>query len=211
MCVSESFCQRHLPLLFHILETSHDAICRGNILIGLGDLVVSFNNVVERNISILYQSLNDLDFDVKKNALMVLTHLILNGMVKVKGELAEMALCVEDADVRVSQMSKQFFAQLTTKDDSAIYNNIADIISNLWSRPTPLEEPTFRAVMRFLFGFIRKVWHLQHSYALKSRSAKLRMSRKKLFCASKIWTTIVVLAIYPSVSPSCNSIQKSPC
>lgn len=62
---------------------------------------------------------------MKKNTLMVLTHLILNGMVKVKGQLGEMAKCVEDEDERISDLAKLFFQELSTKDN-AIYNNLPD-------------------------------------------------------------------------------------
>ena len=62
---------------------------------------------------------------VKKNTLMVLTHLILNGMVKVKGQMGEMAKCVEDEDERISNLAKLFFQELSTKDN-AIYNNLPD-------------------------------------------------------------------------------------
>lgn len=56
---------------------------------------------------------------------MVLTHLILNGMIKVKGQLGEMAKCVEDPDQRIADLAKLFFTELATKDN-AIYNNLPD-------------------------------------------------------------------------------------
>ncbi len=43
----------------------------------------------------LSRSLRDQDLRVKKNALMVLMHLILNDMIKVKGQIFEMAICIE--------------------------------------------------------------------------------------------------------------------
>ena len=62
---------------------------------------------------------------VKKNTLMVLTHLILNGMIKVKGQLGEMAKCLEDKEPRIADLAKLFFTELSTKDN-AIYNNLPD-------------------------------------------------------------------------------------
>jgi condensin complex subunit 1 len=56
---------------------------------------------------------------------MVLTHLILNGMIKVKGQLGEMAKCIEDSETRISDLAKMFFKELSTKDN-AIYNNLPD-------------------------------------------------------------------------------------
>lgn len=62
---------------------------------------------------------------MKKNTLMALTHLILNGMIKVKGQLGEMAKCIEDPETRITDLAKLFFKELSGKDN-AIYNNLPD-------------------------------------------------------------------------------------
>ncbi|KAI8620435.1 non-SMC mitotic condensation complex subunit 1-domain-containing protein [Chytriomyces sp. MP71] len=155
MCVSSKYCDENLQLLFTILEKSTNPVIRSNIIIGLGDMAVSFNSLIDQNISYLYNRLSDSDLTVKKNTLMVLTHLILNGMVKVKGQLSEMAKCLEDADSRVSDLGKLFFTELATKDN-AIYNNLPDIISNLSHKDTGVDEEQFRSIMKFLFEFLKK-------------------------------------------------------
>ena len=53
---------------------------RSNIVIALGDVAVCFSNIVDENSNELYKGLSDRNLVVKKNTLMVLTHLILNGM-----------------------------------------------------------------------------------------------------------------------------------
>lgn len=104
----------------------------------------------------LYQGLADPSLHVKKNTLMVLTHLILNGMIKVKGQLGEMAKCLEDPDRRISDLAKLFFTELSTKDN-ALYNNLQDVISHLSIGKAAVDEETFERTMRFLFDFIEKV------------------------------------------------------
>lgn len=153
MCISSEFCEKHLQLLFTILEKSQDATIRSNIVIALGDMAVCFPTLIDDNISFLYNRLSDPDTLVKKNAVMVLTHLILNGMVKVKGQISEMAKCLEDTDQRIADLAKLFFTELASKDN-AIYNNLPDIISNLTSdNGQRLEEEVFKRVMKFLFSF----------------------------------------------------------
>jgi len=125
LCVSSQFCDQHHRLLFKILETSKDPNIRSNIVIALGDVAVSFSNIVDENSNELYKGLSDGDLVVKKNTLMVLTHLILNGMIKVKGQLGEMAKCLEDPEPRIADLAKLFFTELSTKDN-AIYNNLPD-------------------------------------------------------------------------------------
>ncbi|RKP07607.1 chromosome condensation complex protein, partial [Thamnocephalis sphaerospora] len=154
MCVSAEYCERHLPLLLTILEKSSEPTIRSNIIIALGDIAVCFNNLIEQNISFLYKRLTDPDLSVKKNALMVLTHLILNGMVKVKGQLGEMAKCIEDPDQRISDLAKLFFTELASKDN-AVYNNLPDIISHLSVGANAVDEQQFIRIMKFLFEFIK--------------------------------------------------------
>ena len=86
---------------------------------------------------------------------MVLTHLILNGMIKVKGQLGEMAKCLEDPDQRISDLAKLFFTELSTKDN-ALYNNLQDVISHLSIGSHAVDEETFERTMRFIFTFIEK-------------------------------------------------------
>lgn len=123
MCVSAEFCEQHLMLLFKVLETSKDPAIRSNIVIALGDIAVCFATIMDQNSDRLYAGLTDHDLTVKKNTLMVLTHLILNGMIKVKGQLGEMAKCLEDEEERISDLARLFFTELSTKDN-AIYNNL---------------------------------------------------------------------------------------
>ncbi|KAI8917711.1 non-SMC mitotic condensation complex subunit 1-domain-containing protein [Powellomyces hirtus] len=155
MCVSADFCEAHLQLLFTILEKAEDPIIRSNTIIGLGDMTICFNSLIDQNISYLYNRLNDKNPVVKKNTLMVLTFLILNGMVKVKGQISEMAKTLEDEDHRISDLTKLFFTELSTKDN-AVYNNLPDIISNLSHPETGVEEDAFRSIMKFLLEFIKK-------------------------------------------------------
>ena len=91
----------------------------------LGDIAVSFSSIIDENSNELYKGLSDQDLVVKKNTLMVLTHLILNRMIKVKGQLGEMAKCLEDEEPRVSDLARLFFTELSTRDN-AIYNNLPD-------------------------------------------------------------------------------------
>ena len=52
---------------------------------------------------------------MRKNTMQVLTHLILNDMVKVKGQISEMATCIVDHDERISNLAKLFFHELSRK------------------------------------------------------------------------------------------------
>ena len=155
MCVSSEYCEQNLPLLITILEKSQDAITRSNVVIALGDMAVCFNHLIDENTDFLYRRLNDDDASVKRTCLMTLTFLILAGQVKVKGQLGEMAKCLEDSDKRIADLSKMFFTELATKDN-AVYNHFVDMFS-LLSSEKELEEDAFKRIVKFLASFIEKV------------------------------------------------------
>jgi len=155
MCVSAEFCESQLQLLFTLLEKSPSEVIRANIVISLGDMAICFSSLIDENISHLYKRLSDPSLFVRSNTLMVLSHLILNGMIKVKGQISEMAKCLNEPDAKISELAKLFFAEMAAKDN-AIYNNLPDIISGLSSGDNALSEEAFRKVIDYIFSFIQK-------------------------------------------------------
>jgi condensin complex subunit 1 len=155
MCVSSEYCEQNLPLLITILERSKDPITRSNVVIALGDMAVCFNHLIDENTDFLYRRLNDKDASVKRTCLMTLTFLILAGQVKVKGQLGEMAKCLEDEDKRIADLSRMFFTELSTKDN-AVYNHFVDMFSLLTAEKN-LAEDALKRIIKFLAGFIEKV------------------------------------------------------
>ena len=155
MCVSGDYCEKNLPLLITIMERSEDPIVRSNAVIALGDMAVCFNHLIDENTDFLYRRLNDKDASVKRTCLMTLTFLILAGQVKVKGQLGEMAKCLEDEDRKIADLARMFFTELATKDN-AVYNHFVDMFS-LLSAEKSLDENSLKRIVKFLASFIEKV------------------------------------------------------
>jgi condensin complex subunit 1 len=104
----------------------------------------------------VYKCLKDKDVNVRRHAVLVLSHLILNDMVKAKGGLSELAVCTEDPDARVSGAAKLFFQELARKGNAApIYNHLPDILGRLSTSPEITAE-SFRSILHFLIAFIEK-------------------------------------------------------
>jgi len=158
MCVSSAACERHLPLLFTCLQREPWPSVRGNVMVALGDLAFRFPNAVEPWTSQLYRRLRDDDSAVRGQTLMVLTHLILNDMVKVKGQVAEMVLSLEDPHAPTADLAKLFFQELSKRGNNPVYNLLPDIVSRL-SQDSAVSRDTFRRVMPFLMSFITKDKH----------------------------------------------------
>ncbi|TLS23342.1 uncharacterized protein PpBr36_06625 [Pyricularia pennisetigena] len=177
MCVSAEYCEANLPLLITIMERSSDATVRSNAVIALGDMAVCFNHLIDENTDFLYRRLADPEPSVKRTCLMTLTFLILAGQVKVKGQLGEMAKCLEDEDKRIADLARMFFTELSTKDN-AVYNHFVDMFS-LLSAEAALDEESFRRIIKFLLGFVEKDKHAkQLAEKLAARLARCDTERQ---------------------------------
>jgi len=62
---------------------------------------------------------------------MVITHLILNDMLKLKGEIVDICMLLEDKDPNIRDQVKLFLHELHTKGQNNIYNLFPKAISRL--------------------------------------------------------------------------------
>ncbi|XVF07116.1 hypothetical protein REPUB_Repub06bG0110700 [Reevesia pubescens] len=154
MIIDAKFCDENLQLLFTVVENAPSEIVRSNCTIALGDLAVRFPNLLEPWTENMYARLRDPSVSVRKNAVLVLSHLILNDMMKVKGYINEMAVRVEDHDERISNLAKLFFHELSKKGSNPIYNLLPDILGKLSTQD--LQKGSFCNVMQFLIASIKK-------------------------------------------------------
>lgn len=155
MLLSSEFCDDNLQLLFTILEKSSLPKIRSNTIIALGDLAFLYPNQIEPWTAHMYSRLRDPSSLVRRSTVSVLSHLILNDMVKVKGQISEMATCIIDEDEKIQGLAKVFFMELSKKGN-AVYNVMADIISRLSDSEIGVEETQFQTILKYLFTFIQK-------------------------------------------------------
>ncbi|NXQ23847.1 CND1 protein, partial [Alaudala cheleensis] len=153
--VSSEFCDSHLRLLFTMMEKSTLPGVRSNLIIAAGDLAIRFPNLLEPWTSHLYARLRDPCPSVRQTAGLVMTHLILKDMVKVKGQVSEMATLLIDPEEEIVAVAQNFFGELANKDN-AVYNLLPDIISHLSDPNSGIEEESFHTIMRHLFSYITK-------------------------------------------------------
>ncbi|KGL82289.1 Condensin complex subunit 1, partial [Tinamus guttatus] len=162
--ISSEFCDSHLRLLFTMMEKSTLPGVRSNLMIAAGDLAIRFPNLVEPWTPHLYARLRDPCQNVRQTAGLVMTHLILKDMVKVKGQVSEMAALLVDPEETIMGLAQNFFSELSNKasralcpaQDNAIYNLLPDIISRLSDPECGVDEESFHTIMRHLFSYITK-------------------------------------------------------
>uniref|UniRef100_A0A3Q1J8Q8 Condensin complex subunit 1 n=2 Tax=Anabas testudineus TaxID=64144 RepID=A0A3Q1J8Q8_ANATE len=157
MMISPSVCEENIRLMFTVLERSAFPVVRANAIIALGDLTVRFPNILEPWTQNLYARLSDEVPSVRQTAVTVLTQLVLKDVLKVKGQVSEVAVLLIDPEPHITSLALNFFNELATKDN-AIYNLLPDIISRL-------SDPER--------GMIRQLYTIQlFSYITKERQTE---------------------------------------
>ncbi|KAJ8287804.1 hypothetical protein COCON_G00004630 [Conger conger] len=155
MMISPSVCEENIRLLFTVLERSSLPVVRANTIIALGDLTVRFPNILEPWTQNLYARLSDESSSVRQTAVTVLTQLVLKDVLKVKGQVSEVAILLIDAQPHIASLALNFFNELASKDN-AIYNLLPDIISRLSDPERGMKEEDFHTIMKQLFSYITK-------------------------------------------------------
>ncbi|OTF73655.1 condensin complex subunit 1-like protein, partial [Euroglyphus maynei] len=137
----------------------------------------------------IFGCLTDDNLQVKNNALIVLTRLILTDMIKPKGHISKIAQLVTDDDASISSSARLFFVELGKKNNVYIYNYLPDIISNL-SGVNGMNEAKFHDMVNFLFELLEKtrnteslVTKLCHRF---SNTTDERIWRDLSYCLSQL-------------------------
>ncbi|KAL4150907.1 hypothetical protein PRNP1_010302 [Phytophthora ramorum] len=189
MAVSEEFCEKHLQLLFTILQNSPQPSVRGDVIIALGDLSFRFPNLVEPWTSHLYNRLRDVNLNVRKNTIVVLSHLILNDMIKVKGQVSEIAISLVDENDGIRNLAKLFFFELSKKGNNPIYNMLPDAIGQL-STSELVSNPEFQTITQFLIQFIAKEKQIESIVEKLAQrfptASKAQQQRDLAYCLARL-------------------------
>ncbi|OXU31675.1 hypothetical protein TSAR_000716 [Trichomalopsis sarcophagae] len=155
MTISSNFCEANLQLFVTILERSTHPQIRANILIGLADLMTRFPNQIEPWTSHIYGRLKDDNLRVRTTCVRMLSNLILGEMIRVKGQVAQLALCMVDENDTIRSDTKQLFKDLSQKGN-ALYNVMPDILSCLSDSELNLSEKNFQEIIKYILGLLQK-------------------------------------------------------
>lgn len=155
MLASSEYCEKHLQLVFTMMEKSVVPQIRSNLVYAMGDLANRFPNLIEPWTKHFYSRLSDKSSQVRQDTILVLKHLITNEMLKVRGQISDLALCIVDPEPNISSMAILLFQELAKKGNT-LYNVMPDIISRLSNPSAEVEEEKFQAIMKFLMQLIQK-------------------------------------------------------
>lgn len=150
MCINPNFCKQNLELLLNVANSHENPDLRSSAIVGLGDLVMRHPNMLEENSSRIFNLLSDPEIKVRKKALLIISHLVLNDMLKMKGLMANILKCYLDKDLK--GVVAVFIEELNQKGKTDIFNMIPDSISNLLKME--LTHTDFKSIADMIFSYI---------------------------------------------------------
>uniref|UniRef100_A0A182NKW6 Condensin complex subunit 1 n=1 Tax=Anopheles dirus TaxID=7168 RepID=A0A182NKW6_9DIPT len=187
MAVSSKFCEDNMPFLMNIFKHTRNTHIKCNIVIGLSDFTFRFPNVIEPWTKHMYATLHEPDVELRMTAVKMLSHLILHEMIRVKGQISDLASCLVDPVCEIRTITEQFFKEIANKSN-ILYNVLPDIISRLSDPKLQLEEEKYHIIMRYIIGLINKdkqIESLVEKLCLRFRvTTEVRQWRDIAFCLS---------------------------
>jgi condensin complex subunit 1 len=188
MCVSSKVCAQHLDILFGLLQSKIEFGVKANIIISLADLFTKFPNLMNERVKDIFMLLHDKECLVRQQALMVITHLILNDMLKIRGEIVDICMLLEDTDERIRDQVKLFLHELHSKGSHLIYNMFLKAVSRLSKEFEHLQKTEFENIARNLMHYIKQdkqTETLIEKLCLKLKNSTLPTEwRNTAFCIS---------------------------
>lgn len=192
MTVSSLFCEEQLPFLMNILQLTTNIKIKCNIIIGLTDFTFRFPNIIEPWTNHFYAALYEKNDEVRLTAVKMLSHLIMHEMIRVKGQISDLVLCIVDENAEIKQMTQQFFKEIATKSN-ILYNVLPDIISRLSDPESKITEERYHTIMQFIMDLVKKdrqVESLVEKLCLRFRcTTEERQWRDIAFCLSLLTYT----------------------
>lgn len=190
LCVSQKFCAEHLGKVFQLLQSKTDKVNKGNLIICIGDLFNRFPNVMQENKAEVFKLLHDESSHVRKNALMVISHLILNDMLKVGDKIVDIVMLLDDSEVKIRDLVQLFLQEYNSKGSANIYNQISVAITRLSTEFASIPQEKFETIAHNLLIYIEKEKQTENLVDQLSRKVKDTENetelRNTVFCLSKL-------------------------
>lgn len=192
MSVSSEFCEKNMPFLMNILTGTDNNAIKKNIIIGMTDFMFRFPNVIGVWSKTFYSMLHDGNDDVRLTTVKMLSYLIMQEMIKVKGQISDLALCIVDNNEVIRTTTQQFFKEIATKPNT-LYNILPDVIARLGESSLDLDETKYQTVMKYIFGLVdknRQVESLVDKLCFRFKiTREERQWRDAVFCLSLLTHT----------------------
>jgi condensin complex subunit 1 len=122
--ISKKFCHESIETVIELIQKDMDSALVVKSLLGLSDLIKRTPQIVEPFSHRLFETLDSPHRSVKKISMIIITHLILNDLLKIKGEIVDIIMKLIDPDIEIRKFTELFLIQLHKKDPMVIHFNL---------------------------------------------------------------------------------------
>ena len=162
MCISGKFCEDNLPFLFDLLNSETiDSNLKLNVCVAFGDFINRFPNILQKQVNKFFSCLHSRSAQVARYSMTVISHLVLNDMLKLKGEVVDICMLLETDDHKLKDLINLFFYELNQKGNNAIYNVIPKALAKLSHEYKHLEYERFQNIVKNLLKYVEKDKHTE--------------------------------------------------
>ena len=95
-------------MIFEIMKSNIDYTVKTNVIISVGDMFKRFPNRLDKCSNKVFRLLQDSQIPVRYQSLMVISHLVLNDMIKLKEDIVDVCFLLNDEDNTIRDMVKLF-------------------------------------------------------------------------------------------------------
>ena len=162
MLINQEFCKNNISFIFDLLN--NDGIpsdLKLNVCLSFGDLVNRFPNIMITEVNKFFDGLHSPHKDVVKYTLTVISHLVLNDMLKMKGEVVDICMLLDHKDPSIRTHVQTFFNEINNKGNNVIYNIIPKALARLSNEFKSLEYSKFKTIAITLLKYVDKEKHIE--------------------------------------------------
>ena len=162
MLINQDFCKNNIHFIFDLLN--NDTIpsdLKLNVCLSFGDLVNRFPNIMISEVNKFFEGLHSPHKEVVKYTLTVISHLVLNDMLKMKGEVVDICMLLDHKDPSIKTHVQIFFNEINNKGNNVIYNIIPKALARLSNEFKSLEYSKFKTIAQTLLKYVDKEKHIE--------------------------------------------------
>ncbi|MCQ2817641.1 MAG: hypothetical protein MJ252_10285 [archaeon] len=157
MCCNQKFCEEHLPFMFDVLDCDTlEENVKLNVCIAFGDFINRFPNILQNNINKFFKGLQSKNEGLRRYTMIVISHLVLSDLLKLKGEIVDICLLLETDDPKLKDLITLFLNEINLKGTNTIYNIIPKALARLNNEYKNLSYESYQKVILTLFKYIEK-------------------------------------------------------
>ena len=162
MLINPDFCKNNINFIFDLLNNdSIPSDLKLNVCLSFGDLVNRFPNIMISEVNKFFEGLHSPHTDVVKYTLTVISHLVLNDMLKMKGEVVDICMLLDHKDPSIRTHVQTFFNEINNKGNNVIYNIIPKALARLSNEFKSLEYSKFKTIAVTLLKYVDKEKHIE--------------------------------------------------